>query len=638
MQICPKCGHKERYGEFCEKCGTRLDRKLEWKVCPTCGHRAKHGEYCISCGGRLDKNTSSGTPGLGPILITLGVIIFIGLAAIVGLMVLSVSGIFQSSSDIKATIEEPVICGNKVDYSVRLDDVAGNPVPNQIISTYANGILLENLTTDQNGRISISNNVPLAWCGKRVNITSVYLGDFSHKMNFTSRIIMVQIPTRISISAPKEAENGTEVLVNISLVDPVRNKTIEYKQITVKNGILYNITTDAHGYAGASVTFNKTGLQTINAKYNGDSVYLPSESEVKSINIIPKTCGDGTVVGDCSKQIGYLCNQTKQLIFDCSSCGCPQGSVCYNNTCLTEAQHTTMMVSQLQKSMVYIEHSYATGSGVIIEQKDGKTVILTNKHVVKDASGIFDVKITTADGINITAADIRTAPHDMDLAVVYVNGKYGTPAIINYTEQTGQGEDVFALGSPLQLQGSVSKGIISNSVDFNTSTGYHYYAIQTDASVNPGNSGGGLFLKSSSALIGINTFGFLLPVYGTPAQGLNFAIDIKELRKLTDYSGWEAFAPVQRCYDETPYGYCSIYNDGAFCDDGGLVDACSLCGCSSGYVCLYDERCFYCPNGDAFSAQGGDAICCPKGWNAWADGSLFCCPPGEVGYTDGTCG
>ena len=65
---------------------------------------------------------------------------------------------------------------------------------------------------------------------------------------------------------------------------------------------------------------------------------------------------------------------------------------------------------------------------------------------LKDALAVSDVSITTSDQKKAAAADIRIAPYDMDLAVIYVDGIYGKAASLNYSDVPFKGEDVVALG------------------------------------------------------------------------------------------------------------------------------------------------------------------------------------------------
>ena len=431
------------------------------------------------------------------------------------------------------------------------------------------------------------------------------------------------IPTTITLSLPDETAVNTTTAISATLLDssnqPIPDRTITFDYGVYLNQTIVDAITDAQGVAHANVIFNETGIILVIASFNGDQTYLASET-AKNITVTEPSCEDGTWTGYCSYNTGYYCDENLSLVFSCALCGCSGNLVCYDNYCMTEEEKTGFLINDLQNSMVYVEHSYATGSGVIIAQDGDYTWILTNKHVVADADSISDVRVTTREQQTIPASDILVAPFDMDLAIIFILGTYGQPAKVNVTTPIYQGQSVMALGSPLGLQGSVSNGIISNRIYDYTVSSYRYVAIQTDAAINPGNSGGGLFLKSTGELIGINTF--ILPSdYG--AEGLGLAIEVTSIDELPPPRNWDLFAPAPKCEDGTPYESCSPYYVGLYCSNGNLYNNCGTCGCDTGYFCPDNGECFT----------------CPSGYSSWQDsyGEGFCCPPGTIGYSDGYC-
>lgn len=157
------------------------------------------------------------------------------------------------------------------------------------------------------------------------------------------------------------------------------------------------------------------------------------------------------------------------------------------------------------------------GSGVIFAP-DG--YILTNSHVV---DGARQVIVTLADGHDIRGDVIGQDP-DSDVAVVRISPPNGTQlraAKLGDSDNLQVGQLVVAIGSPVGLQSTVTAGIVSAL--HRTLPGYGGQMIediiQTDAAVNPGNSGGPL-VDSSGAVIGINV------AVVQQAQGLSFAIPI----------------------------------------------------------------------------------------------------------------
>ncbi|WP_131788158.1 S1C family serine protease [Protofrankia symbiont of Coriaria ruscifolia] len=149
----------------------------------------------------------------------------------------------------------------------------------------------------------------------------------------------------------------------------------------------------------------------------------------------------------------------------------------------------------------------STGSGVIVRQ-DG--YILTNNHVVSDASQGGSLKVTAQDGKNYDAKIVGTDPSS-DLAVIKIDANGLKPATFGNSDTVAVGELVIAVGSPLGLSGTVTSGIVSavhrpvRTGDANVQDNNAVLdAIQTDAPINPGNSGGPL-VNSKGELIGINS-------------------------------------------------------------------------------------------------------------------------------------
>ncbi|ALG08068.1 hypothetical protein AOZ06_15115 [Kibdelosporangium phytohabitans] len=186
------------------------------------------------------------------------------------------------------------------------------------------------------------------------------------------------------------------------------------------------------------------------------------------------------------------------------------------------------------------------GSGVILTA-DGR--ILTNNHVVTGAS---QVSVTLNDGRKFTAKVVGTDVAS-DLAVLQLDDASGlTPAALGDSSAVKVGDQVVAIGSPGGLQGTVTTGIVSAlNRDVNVSEDEGggnpyagnsrgeqttYKAIQTDASINQGNSGGPL-VNSAGQVIGINS-AIYSPV-STPdgragSVGIGFSIPINDAKTVID--------------------------------------------------------------------------------------------------------
>lgn len=164
----------------------------------------------------------------------------------------------------------------------------------------------------------------------------------------------------------------------------------------------------------------------------------------------------------------------------------------------------------------------AAGSGVIISA-DG--YIITNNHVVEDGS---DYKVVTSDGTEYTASLVATDSKS-DIAVLKVDAADLTPATIGDSDKIQVGDKAVVIGNPLgTLGGTVTDGIISATNRQITINNESMNLIQTNAAINSGNSGGGLF-DGQGRLIGIvNAKDSGTTSSGTTIEGLGFAIPINE--------------------------------------------------------------------------------------------------------------
>jgi hypothetical protein len=159
------------------------------------------------------------------------------------------------------------------------------------------------------------------------------------------------------------------------------------------------------------------------------------------------------------------------------------------------------------------------GTGFIISS-DGK--IATNLHVIE---GLRHAGVELASGEKYDSFSVLAFDPRKDIAIIKIPG-FDLPYVpLGNSNNVQVGEPVLVVGSPLGLQGSVTTGVVSSIRDDPAGGGFK--VLQTDASVNPGNSGGPL-VNRQSEVIGIVTF----KIRGT--ENLNFAIPVNYLRGLME--------------------------------------------------------------------------------------------------------
>ena len=189
----------------------------------------------------------------------------------------------------------------------------------------------------------------------------------------------------------------------------------------------------------------------------------------------------------------------------------------------------------------------ATGSGIIISE-DG--YILTNNHIVATTSSESYYEVSEATKVTVTLfndeteyeAKIIGKDEQTDLAVIKIEKSGLSKAEFADSDSIKVGEFAMAVGNPLGMQSSVTCGIISAvNREVTDSEGKKFTLIQTDASINSGNSGGAL-VNSEGKVIGINT----LKLSGTGIEGMGFAIPINSTTDIT--SQLIQYSKVKRPY------------------------------------------------------------------------------------------
>lgn len=216
---------------------------------------------------------------------------------------------------------------------------------------------------------------------------------------------------------------------------------------------------------------------------------------------------------------------------------------------LTNANHITVvqsdvsdMVEEVMPAMVSIINNYtetgrfwgqtytqeqtASGSGIIVAESDTELLIVSNYHVIENATTL---EVTFIDGSN-AEAKVKGTDADMDLAIIAValeNVSGDTRSAISIatlgdSDELRLGEPVIAIGNALGYGQSVTNGIVSAlNREMTLSDGSTGTFIQTNAAINPGNSGGAL-LNVKGEVVGINSN----KIGGDVIEGMGYAIPI----------------------------------------------------------------------------------------------------------------
>jgi putative serine protease PepD len=198
--------------------------------------------------------------------------------------------------------------------------------------------------------------------------------------------------------------------------------------------------------------------------------------------------------------------------------------------------NTVEIAKRVVPATVMIQAGRGSGSGFLID-KEGR--ILTNNHVVSGATDGSRLRVLYSDGRRVNAVLVGRSP-SYDIAVIKASGAASLqPIELGDSAHVQVGEPVLAIGSPLGLSGTVTEGIISaqkrpvivtETSDADAPTAY-ISAIQTDAPINPGSSGGPL-VDAGARVIGVNS---AILTFGSSRNiGLGFAIPINQAVAIAD--------------------------------------------------------------------------------------------------------
>ncbi len=203
----------------------------------------------------------------------------------------------------------------------------------------------------------------------------------------------------------------------------------------------------------------------------------------------------------------------------------------HENVNITESNTIKKAIDKVYNAVVYVESSrnntaLSSGSGFIYKKDKDSGYIMTNYHVIENASAI---SVTTMTGEEVKATAVGGDAYS-DVAVLKIDAsKVPDVASIGDSTKSEVGDTVFTVGTPIdkEYMGTVTKGILSNNaktitVNAGNTGAYKMEVLQTDASINPGNSGGPL-VNINGEVIGITS----MKLVTTEIEGMGFAIPIE---------------------------------------------------------------------------------------------------------------
>ena len=217
-------------------------------------------------------------------------------------------------------------------------------------------------------------------------------------------------------------------------------------------------------------------------------------------------------------------------------------------TTVEEVSDLKTAINNVYESTVYIEVSgnrgvISSGSGFVYKTEDDYGYILTNYHVI-DGGSKFNVSFTDGD---VASAELISGDEYYDIAVLKVDSKkVKKVSTIGNSSTLELGDSVFTVGAPLgkEYMGTITKGIVSGinrmiSVELDSGS-YLMEVIQTDASINSGNSGGPI-CNIKGEVIGITSSKLM----GDGIEGMGFAIPINSVMDVIESleSGKEIVRP-----------------------------------------------------------------------------------------------
>ena len=277
----------------------------------------------------------------------------------------------------------------------------------------------------------------------------------------------------------------------------------------------------AVGFGGSllAARLQRTAAPAAPAEEAEEAAEAETEEKVKSApSMIPALEGTPVVNLDASPDV------------ETSTSGTPGGDMSYAQVAaLVKDSVVEINTEYTTRNMWFQYATGGAGSGVILTEEG---YIVTNAHVILDENmqNVADsVTVRLTDGTEYPA-EVVSYDTDEDIAVLKIDAKDLTAARCGDSDRLAVGEEVVIVGNPLgELGGTVTNGIVSATEREIQVGGVTMRLVQTNAAVNPGNSGGGMF-NLKGELVGIVN----AKSSGTGIEGLGFAIPINQAMRVSE--------------------------------------------------------------------------------------------------------
>lgn len=350
--------------------------------------------------------------------------------------------------------------------------------------------------------------------------------------------------TTTSAASTAQVSNPIQPTATATKAAPKRSSPIKKILVTGLCGLLFGATA-ASAFIGINSVYDNNFASSHKIKVESKATDDEASGNSKTTK---KNSKDSVEIAPVLYEANS--SDTNNLSVTDIAQGAMPSMVAITNTSVQEVQQYFGFFGTGNK---YLQESQSSGSGIIISEGDDELLIVTNYHVVADASTLT---VAFSDE-SVCEATVKGTDPDNDLAIISVKltdidkdtRSNIRIAPIGNSDDLVVGEQVVAIGNALGYGQSVTTGIVSalnRQVESSDAT-----MIQTDAAINPGNSGGAL-LNMRGEVIGINS----LKCSSTDVEGMGYAISISSVKPIIENI---ITRPTRDLVSEDDEAYLGVY-------------------------------------------------------------------------------